>query len=349
VTIDSGKAYEAKVIGTDPQTDIALLKVSANSDLPYVRLTGEVPRIGDWVIVVGNPFGLGGTVTAGIVSARGRDIGAGPYDDFIQIDAPVNQGNSGGPTFNVRGEVIGVNTAIFSPSGGSVGVAFDIPAETVKLVVGQLREKGHVTRGWIGVEIQPVTPAIADAIGLKNAEGALVTHLEPASPAAKSGIETGDVITSVNGEAVKDSRDLAKKIAAIPPGTSARLAIFRYGQEKMITVTLGEVARAPGETKAEEQPARSEKSVLGLTLARASTVHGAGDHGVAIVKINPTSRAAESGLQTGDIILEVSRRAVKVPADVRKIVEEARTQSKRAVLLHIKRGDTTTFIGLPIA
>ena len=348
VTSDSGKTYEAKVIGTDPQTDIALLKVSTSSDLPYVRLVGEVPRIGDWVIVVGNPFGLGGTVTAGIVSARGRDIGAGPYDDFIQIDAPVNQGNSGGPTFNVRGEVVGVNTAIFSPSGGSVGVAFDIPAETVKLVVGQLREKGHVTRGWIGVEIQPVTPAIADAIGLKNAEGALVTHLETASPAAKSGIETGDVITSVNGEAVKDSRDLAKKIAVIPPGTSARLAIFRYGQEKTITVTLGEVAGAPGETKAEEQPARSEKSVLGLTLARASAVHGAGDRGVAIVKISPTSRAAESGLQTGDIILEVSRRAVNTPADVRKIVEEARAQSKRTVLLRIKRGDTTTFVGIPI-
>ena len=347
VTSDSGKTYEAKVIGTDPQTDIALLKVSTSSDLPYVRLVGEVPRIGDWVIVVGNPFGLGGTVTAGIVSARGRDIGAGPYDDFIQIDAPVNQGNSGGPTFNVRGEVIGVNTAIFSPSGGSVGVAFDIPAETVKLVVGQLKEKGHVTRGWIGVEIQPVTPAIADAIGLKNAEGALVTHLQPASPAAKSGIETGDVITSVNGEAVKDSRDLAKKIAAIPPGTSARLVIFRYGQEKMIAVTLGEVARAAGETKAEEQPARSEKSVLGLTLARASAVHGAGDHGVAIVKISPTSRAAESGLQTGDIILEVGRRTVNTPADVRKIVEEARAQSKRAVLLHIKRGDTTIFVGMP--
>ena len=204
VTIDSGKTYQAKVIGTDPQTDLALIKVSAPTDFPCVRLAADLPRIGDWVLAVGNPFGLGGTVTAGIVSARGRDIGAGPYEDFIQIDAPVNKGNSGGPRFNVRGEVIGVNTAIFSPSGGSVGIAFDIPAENVKLIVQQLKDKGHVTRGWIGVQIQPVTPTIAEAIGLKNPTGALVAQVEPASPAARSGIETGDVITSVNGEAVTD-------------------------------------------------------------------------------------------------------------------------------------------------
>ena len=193
VTIDSGKTYQAKVIGTDPQTDLALIKVSAPTDFPYVRLAADLPRIGEWVLAVGNPFGLGGTVTAGIVSARGRDIGAGPYEDFIQIDAPVNRGNSGGPTFNVKGEVIGVNTAIFSPSGGSVGIAFDIPAENVRLVVQQLKDKGHVTRGWIGVQIQPVTPTIAEAIGLKNPAGALVAQVEPRSPAARSGIETGDV------------------------------------------------------------------------------------------------------------------------------------------------------------
>ena len=349
VTIDSGKTYEAKVIGTDPQTDLALIKVSTSMDFPYVRLAAEVPRIGDWVLVVGNPFGLGGTVTAGIVSARGRDIGAGPYDDFIQIDAPVNLGNSGGPTFNVKGEVIGVNTAIFSPSGGSVGVAFDIPAETVKLVVGQLRDKGHVTRGWIGVQIQPITPTIAEAIGLKNSQGALVAQLEPNSPAAEGGIETGDVITSVNGEALTDSRDLARRIAAITPGTSTKLGIFRYGKEKTITVTLGELPRTSRETKAEEQKARSEASVLGLTLAPASAVSGAGDRGVVITEISPASPAAESGLQTGDIILEVGRRAVNTPADVRKMVEEAHKQSKRAVLLRVTRGDTVTFVAIPIA
>src|SRR5262245_14851127 len=222
VTIDSGKTYQAKVIGTDPKTDLELIKVSATTDFPYVRLAADLPRIGEWVLAVGNPFGLGGTVTAGSVSARGRDIGEGPYDDFIQIDAPVNVGNSGGPTFNIKGEVIGVNTAIFSPSGGSVGVAFDIPADTVKFVVQQIKEKGQVTRGWIGVQIQTLSPAIAEALALKSTEGALVAQVEPSSPAAKAGIEIGDVINGVNGEAIKDSRELARRIAAMAPGTGAK-------------------------------------------------------------------------------------------------------------------------------
>jgi serine protease Do len=349
VTTDSGKTYQAKVVGTDPQTDLALIKISASTDFSYVRLSADVPRIGDWVLPVGNPFGLGGTVTAGIVSARGRDIGAGPYDDFIQIDAPVNLGNSGGPTFNVKGEVIGVNTAIFSPSGGSIGVAFDIPAETVKFVVQQLKDKGHVTRGWIGVQIQSVTPEIAEAIGLKNAEGALVARLEPNSPAGKGGIEVGDVITSVNGEAVKESRDLGRRIAPIAPGTSTKFGIYRNGQEKTITVTLGKFPPTSAEAKAEEKKAPSEAPVLGLTLAPASAVAGAGDQGVVITEIGPGSRAAESGLQTGDVIMDVGHRAVNKPADVRKMVEEARTQSKRSVLLRIKRGDMMSFVAVPIA
>ena len=199
VTTDDGKIHTAKVIGTDPRTDLALIKVEGGP-FPYVKLSDKAPRIGDWVIAVGNPFGLGGTVTAGIVSARGRDIGASAYDDFIQIDAPVNKGNSGGPTFDTEGNVIGVNTAIFSPSGGSVGIAFAIPADTVNSVVAQLKEHGSVTRGWIGVQIQPVTPDIADSLGLKKAEGALVAEPQANSPAQKAGIEAGDVITSVNGE-----------------------------------------------------------------------------------------------------------------------------------------------------
>ncbi len=349
VTTDSGKTYPAKVIGTDPQTDLALIKVDSGTDFSYVRLAVDVPRVGDWVLAVGNPFGLGGTVTAGIVSARGRDIDAGPYDDFIQIDAPVNKGNSGGPSFNVSGEVIGVNTAIFSPSGGSVGVAFDIPAETVKLVIAQLKAKGHVTRGWIGVQIQPVTPAIAEAIGLKNPQGALVAQLEPDSPAGKGGIEPGDVITSVNGAAVQDSRDLARKIAAIAPGTATKLGVFRGGQEKTITVTLGVFPRTSAQARAAEQKATSEAPVLGLALAPANSVAGAGGRGVVITEINPTGCAAESGLQIGDVILEVGRRAVNTPADVRKMVDEARAQSKRAVLLRIKRGDTMSFVAVPIA
>src|SRR5436309_11837093 len=219
VTTDDGKTYTAKVIGTDPKTDIALIKVEGGSNFPFVPLAEKSPRVGDWVLAVGNPFGLGGTVTAGIVSARGRDIGAGPYDDFIQIDAPVNKGNSGGPTFDVDGNVIGVNTAIYSPSGGSVGIAFAIPAETVKSVVTQLKDKGSVTRGWIGVQIQPVNADIADSLGLKTAEGALVAEPQSDGPAAKAGIQSGDVITAVNGQPVKDARDLARKIGGLPPHT----------------------------------------------------------------------------------------------------------------------------------
>ena len=199
ITTDDGKTYDAKVVGTDPRTDLALIKVDGRSDFPYVKLAETTPRIGDWVVAVGNPFGLGGTVTAGIVSARGRDIGSGPYDDYIQIDAPVNKGNSGGPTFDMEGNVIGVNTAIFSPSGGSVGIAFDIPAETVKTVVAQLKDKGFVSRGWIGVQIQSVTSDIAEGLGLKGTEGALVAEPQADSPAAKAGIVAGDVITALNG------------------------------------------------------------------------------------------------------------------------------------------------------
>src|SRR6202050_160782 len=222
VTADDGKTYTAKVIGTDPRSDLALIKVEG-ANFPFVKLADASPRIGDWVLAVGNPFGLGGTVTAGSVSARGRDNGAGPYDDFIQIDAPVNKGNSGGPTFDVDGNVIGVNTAIFSPSGGSVGIAFAIPAETVKSVITQLRDKGSVTRGWIGVQIQTVTPDIADSMGLKQASGALVSEPQPDSPAVKAGIQSGDVLTSVAGPEIRRARELARKIGTISPGASVKL------------------------------------------------------------------------------------------------------------------------------
>ena len=231
VTTDDGKTYSAKVIGTDTRTDLALIKIDGN-DFPFVKLADTAPRIGDWVLAVGNPFGLGGTVTAGIVSARGRDIGAGPYDDFIQIDAPVNKGNSGGPTFDVDGNVIGVNTAIFSPSGGSVGIAFDIPADTVKSVIAQLRDKGSVTRGWIGVQIQTVTPDIADSMGLKQATGALVAEPQTDSPAAKAGIQSGDVITSVDGTPIHDARELARRIGTMAPGTTVKLGMIHKGEER---------------------------------------------------------------------------------------------------------------------
>src|SRR6201747_2150589 len=280
VTTDDGKTYTAKVIGADPRTDVALIKVEGGSDFPFAKLSDGKPRIGDWVLAVGNPFGLGGTVTAGIVSASGRDIGNGPYDDFIQIDAPVNKGNSGGPAFNTEGEVMGVNTAIYSPSGGSVGIAFSIPASTVKNVIAQLKDKGSVSRGWIGVQIQPVTSDIADSLGLKKAEGALVAEPQANGPAAKAGIESGDVITSVNGETVKDARELARTIGALAPGAAVKLNVLHKGKDTTVNLTLGQL---PNALEAKADTDKSDKGAnkgtdvpkLGLTLAPANTVAGA--------------------------------------------------------------------------
>ncbi|MGX1787218.1 trypsin-like peptidase domain-containing protein [Bosea sp. NPDC055332] len=236
---DAGKTLSAKVIGTDPRTDLALLKVNESGNYPFVQLASGKPRIGEWVLAVGNPFGLGGTVTAGIVSAQGRDIGSGPYDDFLQIDAAVNRGNSGGPTFNQKGEVVGVNTAIYSPSGGNVGIAFAIPAATVQGVVEQLKEHGSVARGFIGVQIQPVTAEVADAIGLKDAKGALIAEAQANGPAAKAGLKRGDTILAVNGEKIADARELSKKIATFAPGTKTSLTIWRDGKEREVSFEVG--------------------------------------------------------------------------------------------------------------
>jgi serine protease Do len=347
VTADDGKTYSAKVIGTDSRTDVALIKVDGRNDFPYVRFADTPPRIGDWVLAVGNPFGLGGTVTAGIVSARGRDIGAGPYDDFIQIDAPVNKGNSGGPTFNVDGAVIGVNTAIYSPSGGSVGIAFAIPAETVKSVVAQLRDKGTVTRGWIGVQIQPVTSEIAESLGLKNAQGALVAEPQSDSPASKAGIQAGDVITAVNGTPVKDAKDLARVIGSMSPGNTARLAVLQKGQEKTINVTLGEL---PREARATPEGRGSGNGTnvprLGLTLAPANEVAGSGNDGVVVTEVDPNGVAAEHGLKEGDVILEVAGKKVSAPGDVRTAVANAQKDGKRTVLMRVKSGDNSKFVAL---
>jgi serine protease Do len=244
VVTDDGRTLDAKVIGTDPRTDLALLKVDGVTDMPYVKLASNKARVGDWVLAVGNPFGLGGTVTAGIVSAQNRDIGAGPYDDFIQIDAPVNRGNSGGPTFNLSGEVVGVNTAIFSPSGGNVGIAFAIPASTVEQVVNSLKEHGTVTRGFIGVQMQPVTKEIAEAIGLKEPRGALVAEALKDSPAAKAGIRTGDTIVAVEGEAIKEAKDLSRKIANVAPGKQVSVTVYRDGKERTVTIEVGRQPKA---------------------------------------------------------------------------------------------------------
>ncbi|MFL6936294.1 MAG: PDZ domain-containing protein, partial [Xanthobacteraceae bacterium] len=275
--------------------------------------------------------------------------GAGPYDDFIQIDAPVNRGNSGGPTFDVDGNVIGVNTAIFSPNGGSIGIGFAIPSETVKTVVAQLKDHGAVTRGWIGVQIQPVTADVADSLGLKNAQGALVAEAQSDSPAAKAGIVSGDVITSVNGEAVKDARDLAKKIGALAPGATANLAVLHQGSEKTVSVTLGDYprdqqARRGGDS---DTSGRSE-SHLGLTLAPAGSVAGSGGKGVVVTAVDPDGPAAERGFKTGDVILEVAGKAVSSPAEVRTALNDARSGGKRTVLMRVKSGEATKFVALPL-
>jgi serine protease Do len=348
VATDDGKTYSAKVIGTDPRTDIALIKIDGRNDFPYVRFAEKQPRIGDWVLAVGNPFGLGGTVTAGIVSARGRDIGAGPYDDFIQIDAPVNRGNSGGPTFDVDGSVIGVNTAIYSPSGGSVGIAFAIPAETVKSVIGQLKDKGSVSRGWIGVQIQPVTADIADSLGLKATQGALVAEPQANSPAVKAGIQAGDVITAVNGAPVRDARDLARQIGTMSPGSTVRLTVMQKGEQKTISVTLGEL---PNEREARATPESREPSGLaiprlGLTLAPATEVAGSGNEGVVVTAVEPDGVAADQGFKAGDVILEVAGRKVASPADVRAGISNAQREGRRTVLVRLKSGEGTKFLAL---
>ncbi|MEA2942413.1 MAG: serine protease Do [Bradyrhizobium sp.] len=356
VTADDGKVYKAKVIGTDARTDVALIKVEGGANFPFAKLSDGKPRIGDWVLAVGNPFGLGGTVTAGIVSASGRDIGNGPYDDFIQIDAPVNKGNSGGPAFDTSGEVMGVNTAIYSPSGGSVGIAFAIPASTVKTVIAQLKDKGSVSRGWIGVQIQPVTAEIADSLGLKKAEGALVAEPQANGPAAKAGIESGDVITSVNGETVKDARELARTIGALAPGAAVKLNVLHKGKDTVVNLTLGQL---PNSLEAKADTDNSDKGgsakrgtdvpKLGLTLAPADTVAGAGKDGVVVTEVDPKSAAAERGFKEGDVILEVAGKSVANAGDVRQAIDAARTDNKNSVLMRVKSGGSARFVAVPLA
>jgi serine protease Do len=344
VTTDDGAKYTAKVVGTDPKTDLALIKVDGKSDFAYVKFAEHAPRVGDWVVAVGNPFGLGGTVTAGIVSARGRDIGSGPYDDYIQIDAPINKGNSGGPAFDVDGNVIGVNTAIFSPSGGSIGIGFDIPADTAKLVVAQLKSKGNVTRGWMGVQVQPVTADIADSLGLKQAHGALVAEPQANSPAAKAGIEAGDVVTAINGTPLKDSRALAREVGAMAPGTSVKFDVVHKGAAKTVTLTLGEM---PNERQAKaDEPAAptADATHLGLSLAP-----GADGQGVAVVGVEADSAAAEHGFKAGDVILDVGGKAVGSIADVRQALADAHAHGKHGVLMRVKTADGTRFVAMPLA
>ncbi len=349
VRLDNGDEYVAEVIGTDSRTDLALLKVNDDdATFDYVEFADPDTdvRVGDWVIAVGNPFGLGGSVTAGIVSARGRDIGAGPYDDFIQIDAPVNRGNSGGPAFDMSGRVVGVNTAIFSPSGGNVGIAFAIPVATVTGVIEQLRESGTVMRGWLGVQIQPVSDDIAKSLGLDASRGAIIARLLDDSPAGEAGLQRGDTILRVNGEEIDDARDLARTIGKLLPGQTAEVIVWRDGREQTVPVELGtqpsetQLASAPNQT-----PDRALASDLGLTLAPGSE---GGVEGVVVVDVEPGSAAAERGLQTGNVILEVGGTVVSTPEDVAEAIEAARDNDRDSVLLLVQSGDAVRFIALGI-
>ncbi len=346
ITTSDGKSMPAKVIGVDSKTDLALLKAQG-ADFPYVSFAAQAPRVGDWVIAVGNPFGLGGTVTAGIVSARGRDIGSGPYDDFLQIDAPVNHGNSGGPTFNAEGEVVGVNTAIFSPSGGSVGIGFAIASDVVKNVVQQLKDSGAVTRGWIGVQIQNVTPDLADNLGLKGESGALVAEAQKDSPAAAAGVKSGDVITAVDGDAVSDPHDLARRIAALGPKKTAKLTIVRNGSPMTIDVTLGTMP-ADKTASAETHNSDSNSSGPSVFAKLGLTLHSRhGEDGVLVSDVDPDGAAAEKGLKDGDVILEVAGKSVSRPSEVADAIDAAKSDGKKSVLLRVKSGDGERYLTLP--
>jgi serine protease Do len=347
VTFHDGEEVTAKVVGTDPKTDVAVIKVNEPGDYPFVTFAKEMPRIGDWVVAIGNPYGLGGTVTAGIVSAEGRDIGDGPYDRFLQIDAPINRGNSGGPTFNMQGQVVGMNTAIYSPSGGSVGIGFAIPASTVSTVEAALEHGGSIARGYLGVEIQPVSQDIAENLGLKSAAGAIVDKVMPGTPAAEAGLKTGDVITKLNGKDIAEASDLTLQVGMLKPGEKVQLTYVRDGAEKTADVTLA--SQKTEKTASADESGTNEKAApaLGIQLAPASEVAGSGDKGVAIVGVDPNGAAAEQGLATGQVILDVGGKPVSTPQDVKSEVASARSQGKKSVLMRIQTAEGDRFVAVP--
>ncbi|MGH6815212.1 MAG: Do family serine endopeptidase [Hyphomicrobiaceae bacterium] len=346
VSFDAQQKYEATVIGADTRTDLALLKIKGDKPFPYVRFSRKEPRVGEWVLAIGNPFGLGGTVTAGIISALGRDIRSeGSLYDHIQIDAAVNRGNSGGPSFNLDGEVVGVNTAIYTPSGGNVGIAFAVPAKIAQEVIAQLKTTGSITRGWLGVRIQNVDEDTASSLGLAEARGAVVTEVTPGSPAASAGIKVHDAILSVNGDKIADSRDLARKIAELPPNSTADVRVMRQGSEQAFKIKLGTFPGSKQELAKHERgggtaPADvTRMNSLGLSLASVASKRGAGTEGVLITDVDTTSDSAAKGLKEGDVILAVNGQSVATPAEVQEEVKKAIDRGRKSVLLHIKSGD----------
>ncbi|MBE9536230.1 MAG: DegQ family serine endoprotease [Proteobacteria bacterium] len=334
VRFSNEKEYEAKIIGRDPKTDVALIKIEDSNNLPVVALgDSDALQVGEWVIAIGNPFGVGQTVTAGIVSAKGREIGAGPYDDFIQTDASINPGNSGGPLFNVKGEVVGINTAIFSPSGGNVGIGFAIPVNMVKNMLAQLKNEGTITRGWLGVVIQPITKGLAEAFGLDSEDGALVADVVDGSPADKAGIKKGDVITHFDGKKISKMRDLPSVVASTPVGSKVRVGVVRGGKEKKLSAKIEKLKE--DEVSAEE--AGSAEDLLGISvqevtpeLARRLDLEVT--RGVLVTNIERGSAADEGGLRRGDIIMEINTRRIDDMTGYRRAIKG------------IDKGDTALFL-----
>ncbi|MFT8789739.1 Do family serine endopeptidase [Komagataeibacter saccharivorans] len=360
VTLDDGTALPAKIVGRDSKTDIALLKVSPTSKLRFIEL-GDSDRVepGEWVVAVGNPYGLGGTVTAGIVSARGRDIGDGPYDSFIQVDAPINRGNSGGPLFTQDGKVVGVNTAILSPSGGSIGIGFAIPSDTVKNVVDQLEKTGHVTRGYLGVTAQVITPSMASALGLKPsasgapATGALVASVSSGSPAEKAGLKAGDVVTELNGRAVDTPHTLAVEVASIAPGTKASISYLRNNRPQTASVTIASLGKGgTADSTVGDTSHDAEKGPrLGVTLApltpdmRQQLGLEEGVRGVVVSDVQPGSPAEQAGIHAGDVIQAVGEVPVENPRATVSAIRQA-LQANHSVLLRVVRNGQSVFVAV---
>ena len=347
VVFDDGTEKEAKIIGTDERTDLAVVKIEG-TQLPFVKFDEAPPRVGDWVLAIGNPFGLGGTVTAGVISASGRNIGGSNYGDFLQIDAAVNSGNSGGPAFNTSGEVVGVNTAIYSPNGGNVGIAFAIPAATVKAIAGQLIEKGSVTRGYLGVSIQDVTRDIADGVGLSNAKGAIVRDAAPDGPAGPAGVKSGDIVTAVDGTPIDDALGLSRTIANKAPDSTVELTIWRDGKETKLSVKLGKLAEQPSAADqngaAPSAPTAPTPSSVGITLVPNSD----GSGGLLIQDIDASSQAAQKGLAVGDSILEVDNKPVSSVDQFESALDAVKARGLNTALVKASRDGEARFIGLPL-
>ncbi|HBZ69470.1 MAG TPA: peptidase [Deltaproteobacteria bacterium] len=338
VGLSDGREFRAKVLGRDPKTDLAVLKIDAKTDLPVAKLgNSDALKVGEWVVAIGNPFGLDNTVTAGIVSAKGRAIGNGPYDQFIQTDAPINPGNSGGPLFNQRGEVVGINTAIFSQSGGNIGIGFAIPINLEKELVPQLEAEGHVTRGWLGVSIQKLTPELAESLGVSEAHGSLVAEVTPGSPAAKAGIKTGDVITTYNGKKVEEYGGLASLVAATPVGTTIPIQVLRDREVKTLSVTVAKLA-----DEEVHEAAAPAKAKWGLALRELTPEERAergleDGQGVLVAGAEPGSPAEDAGLHAGDVVLQANHKPVGSVEALRH--EVAKVEEGKPLLLLVRPAD----------